>query len=101
MTKEIVTKLIDEINELTGNAVAKKQEAAKLNFPKLVEIIKSAAKLGNSECTVSISQMNEFDNKLLQDEGFRVSLVDKPRNYNDAIAQYNPNYPNKEWVIKW
>ena len=35
-----MTKIIDEVREITAAAVAKGNDAAKLNFPKLIEKIK-------------------------------------------------------------
>lgn len=94
---------INEVKQITADAVVKKQDAAKLNFPKIMEIIKAAAVRGESNCTVSTVQMNEYDRNLLEEEGFSVSLVDKPKDYKDAIRQiqWNPNLDSKEWIIKW
>jgi hypothetical protein len=95
------TKIINEVKEITANAVAKKQDAAKLNFPKIIEEIKYAAALGDSQVTVSESRMNEYDKDLLQKEGFSVSLIDEPKSkwsYNDFMQSA---YPKKVWQIRW
>lgn len=43
-------KIIDEVREITAQVVAKKQDAAKLNYPKVVDKIKAQASFGFSEC---------------------------------------------------
>jgi len=95
-------KVIDEIKEITANAMAKKQDAAKLNFPKIIEKIKKAAETGESFCKISTHEMNEYDKYLLVAEGFSVSLIDRQNKYGDqySLAQLLPQ-SDKEWVIKW
>lgn len=93
-------KIIEEVKEITAAAVAKKQDAAKLNYPKLIEQIKRSAALGQSECRIDESQMNQYDRELLQKEGFTVSLIDR-LNYEDFIKLPGHFIPGKEWVIKW
>ena len=104
MQTETKTRVIDEIKEITATNVAKKQNAAKLNFPNLVVIIKKAAGLGESECIVPESQMNEYDRALLVTEGFRVCLIDRPKSrYEDyrmrGIGQGLGG--DKVWQISW
>lgn len=97
-----MSKIIDEVREITANEVAKKQDAAKLNFPKIVEQIKAAAALGQSELRLSTHEINEYDKKLLQGEGFSVNLIDREINYKDQLSQYNPDIkPQKQWKITW
>lgn len=93
-------KVIDEIKEITAKEVAKKQDAAKLNYPKIISEIKAAAKLGKSECRIDAQKMNEYDRNLLQTDGFTVHLVDKPeKDHYKLMTNYNISL--KEWVIKW
>ena len=95
-------KVIDEIKEITAVAVSKKQDAAKLNFPKIMEHIKAAAANGHSECRIDSLQMNEYDRRLLQEEGFNVSLVDKARgDYEEHYILLGQFISSKEWVIRW
>lgn len=97
------TKFIQEIREMTGNAVAKKQDEAVLNYPKIQDKIKNAASLGESEVRVSTTQMNEYDKALLEKEGFDVDLVSAEKNpYNalDYKSQFGSRY-DKEWRIRW
>lgn len=83
----------------------KKQQAAVLNYPTIIEKIKAAAGRGDSEVQLSESLINEFDKKLLEADGFNVKLIDKPKerfdpqDYKRQIQQYNPD--TKIWVIKW
>lgn len=95
-----MSKIIDEIKEITATVVAKKQDAAVLNYPKIISQIKSAAELGQSECKIDESRMNEYDRNLLQADGFIVHLVDK-RNKDDYKAFSQFGVSSKEWVIKW
>lgn len=98
-----MSKIIDEVKEITANQVAKKQDAAKLNFPNIIEKIKAQAALGNSICLISTSDMNEYDKSLLVSEGFRVSLIDQPKDRYDAYnarAQYIPKN-DKIWQVTW
>lgn len=102
MQPETATRVIDEIKEITATNVAKKQDAAKLNFPSLIVIIKKAAALGESSCTVSENQMNEYDKHLLVSEGFRVNLIDRPKNKYEEyknIGQFLTS--DKVWQISW
>jgi len=95
-----MSKVIDEIKEITAKVVAKKQDAAKLNYPKIIEKIKAAAALGFSECKIDESEMNEYDRTLLQTDGFRVYLSDKENKDNyKAFSQFG--ICSKEWVIMW
>lgn len=93
--------LLKEASQLTADAVARKQDAAKLNYPNLAERIKEAAATGASECIVPLSMMGEYDKKLLQDEGFSVSLQDVYHDPQDYKAQYFDKKRQKEWVIRW
>ena len=98
-----MSKIIDEVKELTESAVSKKQDAAKLNFPTIIEKIKTRAAVGESICLISTDDMNEYDRALLQAEGFRCSLIDKPKSRQDAynaLAQYVPKN-DKVWEVKW
>lgn len=92
---------IDEIRSITANAVAKKQDAAKMNYPKLLEKIRSAAQMGESSCRLSLNQMNEYDKALLEKEGYRVILANIE--HNDYKRKYLDNVlnPSKEWKINW
>lgn len=94
-------KVIDEIKEITAVAVSKKQDAAKLNFPKIMEHIKAAAANGHSECRIDSLQMNEYDRRLLQEEGFTVTLVDKTFDRHDDYKLLSQFISSKEWVIRW
>lgn len=95
-------KIIDEVREITSRAVSKKQDAAKLNYPHLIEKIKTSAQSGESFCYIGISSMNEFDKKLLEQDGFVVSLIDLDiKDYERSLAQYIPSTPKKQWKIKW
>ena len=96
-------KIIEEIKEITASAVAKKQDAAKLNYPKIIEQIKKAASLGESECHIDEYQMNQYDRFLLQQEGFIVHLVDKQNSdkYEDFYKKSGMFISKKEWVIRW
>ena len=94
-------KVIDEIKEITAVAVYKKQDAAKLNFPKIMEHIKAAAANGHSECRIDSFHMNEYDKRLLQEEGFTVTLVDKKFDRQDDYKLLSQFISSKEWVIRW
>ncbi len=96
-----MSKIIEEVRQITGNQVAKKQDVAKLNFPKIIEKVKAAANTGASKCTFPQTEINEYDKKLLVAEGFNVSLIDAPRTYGyDSIAQYRPQ-EDKIWEVRW
>jgi len=90
-------KIIDEIREITALVVSKKQNAAVLNYPKIISQIRSAAESGLSECKIDSAKMNEYDRSLLQTDGFTVRLVDKES--KDRYQQFDA--PKKEWVIRW
>lgn len=94
-------KIIDEVKELTAVAVSKKQDAAKLNYTKIISQVKLAAERGESECRIDSTQMNEYDRQLLQKDGFSVNLVDKPYQNRDDFYKIAQFISSKEWVIKW
>lgn len=97
-----MSKFIDEIRSLTGDAVSKKQDAAKLNYPKIQEDIKSAAARGESEIRIPISRMNEYDRAILVTDGFTVSLVSvEPLPYRDDYKAQYFSKNDKEWIIRW
>lgn len=97
-----MTKVIDEIREITAKEVAKKQDAAKLNYPKIIEKIKAAANRGFSQCLLEAHEMNEYNRKLLQQEGFSSQLIDKlNKNEYSGAFRFDLNITSKEWVIKW
>lgn len=101
MTTDTQVKIINEIKQITETAMAKKQDAARLNFPNIIAKIKRVAETGESFCKISTSEMNEYDRALLVTEGFSVQLIDRKRdNYESSLAQYIPQ-SDKEWVIKW
>lgn len=101
MISEVAVKFIDKVRTITGDAVSKKQDAAKLNFPKIQEDIMVAADRGESEIRISTSRMNEYDKALLVKEGFSVSLVNIERSpyendYKSQLSKYD-----KEWLVRW
>lgn len=97
----VFKKVIDEVRAITEEQVAKKQDAAKMNFPNIIEKIKTAASMGETFCIVQTNQMNVYDKALLIAEGFGVSLVDKKITRYDLAAQFNPLAELKEWRIAW
>ena len=105
VTTEIKLSLLQEVRKATQDEVAKKNDAAKLNFPKIVEKIKEAASEGFSKAIISVTEMNEYDKKLLVSEGFTVNLRDIAKDYSHPIQfmQQRTDYsaPTKEWVISW
>jgi hypothetical protein len=93
--------ILKEIQGITSEQCVKKQDKARMNFPALIEKIKSAANNGDSSIIISTYEMNEFDKKLLEDEGFKVYLIDRPRSRYDGLLQYDPSDNKKSWEIKW
>lgn len=92
-------KIIDEIKQITADQVAKKQDAAKINYPKIIDKIKAQAAIGQSTCKLSIHEMNEYDKKLLENDGFSVRLTEEMSNSKyDFIPQ---KIPIKIWQISW
>ena len=101
-----VQSTISEIREITGNAVAKKQDAAKLNFPKIIEKIRFAAERGESEIYLSERECNEYDKELLTKEGFSVWYTTMPKyqwanDYDYLKQQYLDGKGQKGWKISW
>lgn len=91
-------KIIDEIRNITAEQVAKKQDDAKLNYPKIIEKIKIAANRGESFALINDNEMNEYDMKLLQKDGFTVYLTDEPKiKYKSDYFQSN----RKVWRVSW
>lgn len=93
-------KLIDEVKEITANEIAKKQDAAKLNFPKIIKEIKAQAALGSSSCIIPIYDMNEYDKKLLEQEGFFVYMEEKEKTGFEKY-DYVKQQPIRVWKITW
>ena len=95
-----MTRIIDEVKALTAEQVAKKQDAAKLNFPKIVDQIRKQAAKGESQCYITLHEMNEFDKKLLEQEGFKVYLEEKPYKF-DKLDYLPKRELLKFWKIMW
>lgn len=91
--------IIAEVQAITADQVAKKQDTAKINFPKIIDKIKAQAALGNSEAILNVSEMNEYDKNLLEAEGFVVRLREREKVY-DPLPQYQ-KFQSKEWRITW
>lgn len=103
MDNVIHLKIVDQIREITAEAVAKKQDAARLNFPKIIERAKAAAARGDSHVLIPVSEMNEHDVKLLAVENIKAVLIDRPqKRYDpyDMIRQYIPQ-DDKVWKVSW
>lgn len=103
---QVFKNFIDEVKHITGEAVAQKQESAKLNFPKIKELILAAAQRGESEVRVSTYIMNEYDKELLTKECFTVHLVDRERPPSEDAKNLYAEYAglkrvDKEWLIRW
>lgn len=98
-----MTKIIEEIREITAQEVAKKQDAAKLNYPKIIEKIKAAAKRGLSECYLEEREINEYDRKMLEQDGFTSRLIDRSDTDDYKSSSYFrlSGLTGKVWVIKW
>lgn len=94
-------KEIEKIRKIRDEQVAKKQDSARLNFPKILEKIESQARLGFSELELNVSEINEYDKKLLEEEGFRVHLGDIPKSSYEALDFYRKFGPTKKWIIRW
>lgn len=94
--------ILEEVKQITAEQVSKKQDAAKLNYPKIIEKIKTAAAKGFSECIFSLSEINEYDKTLLQNDRFIVNLIDIPKdNYylqSNAVGQ---QIFDKQWQVCW
>lgn len=99
----IFERVIDEVRSITAEEVAKKQDAAKLNFPNIIEKIKVAAKRGESECILPLPDMNEYDKKLLEQDGFIVYLQDRKPSLYEMQQHYSHLNTRlyKEWRITW
>ena len=94
-------KILEEVKAITSDAVAKKQDAAKTNMPKLISQIKGAAALGKTSCEFMEHDINEWSRKLLQDEGFSVNTTSRKRLLDDYKAQYFENKLETIWVVSW
>lgn len=96
-----MTKILEEVREISSNAIAKKQDAAKNKMPDLIKQIKGAAALGKTSCEFPEYAMDEYSKELLQKEGFRVYATTKENN-NDYLGGYT--YKSKFsniWVVSW
>ncbi len=104
MMTTVSTKIIEEIREIRDLEIAKMQETAKNNFPKILEMIKVLAKQGKSEMELPESQLDQFDRENLIKEGFIVTHLEI-YNRDDYGMQYeyykSLNKTRKVWVIKW
>jgi hypothetical protein len=104
MSDIVIVKIIDEVREITAEQVAKKQDAARLNFTKIIEKIKTQASIGNSSCVLPEHEINEYDKKLLTQEGFVVRLIDEPigkYDYQRGISRDCTGVIKKIWQITW
>jgi len=95
-----MTKILDEVRAISSDAIAKKQDSAKVNLPQLIEDIKKAAALGKTECIFRQHEIDQYAKKLLEAEGFRVySTTRAPLSY-DKLS-YLPKEPEPVWQVTW
>jgi len=103
MDNVIHLKIVDQLREITAEAVAKKQDAARLNFPKIIERAKAAAARGDSHVLIPVSEMNEHDARILAAENINAVLIDRPierYDRSDSLRQYIPQ-DDKVWKVSW
>lgn len=91
--------IIGQIRKITANAVAKKQDAAKLNYPKIIERITNAATRGESFLFLRESECGEYDKQLLEKDGFKVWYTDMPQSKYDKMQYLQRE--EKGWRISW
>jgi hypothetical protein len=95
-----MTKILEEVKQLSADALAKKQETAKNNYPKLLEQIKSAAKLGKTSCDFMEYEIDECSKRLLQADGFRVWATTKLPEDKFGYDLYNTK-PKSIFQVSW
>lgn len=94
-----MTKILEEVRQISSDAVAKKQDSAKNKLPKLIQQIKGAATLGKTQCEFVEYEIDEYSKKLLELEGFRVYATTETRkDYKDYLPSQRFN---TIWVVSW
>ena len=94
--------IISEVKVITANKVAEKQKEEQIKFPKIIELIKETANLGSSRRQFRLSEFGEYTKKLLEYEGFKVSLENEEYNYApSALQSYGRGIDNRVWIVSW
>jgi hypothetical protein len=97
-----MTKILEEVRAISSEAIAKKQDSAKNNYPKLIEQIKKAAQLGKTQCEFSEYEIDQYAKKLLEVEGFCVWATTRSPNEMEKYM-FNGTTSNSKsiWVVRW
>lgn len=96
-------KILDEVRQISSDAMAKKQDAAKNKMPDLLKQIKGAASLGKTECEFEEYAIDLYSKKLLEAEGFSVWATTKTYDPSDykAYAQNMFGKSRSIWRVSW
>lgn len=93
-----MSKILNDVRAISSAKVAEKQEAAKNNYPKLIEKIKTAASFGNTNCELRENEVDQYSKRLLEQDGFSVYATTKREN-----SKYDFGFRTEVivWVISW
>lgn len=96
----VTTKILEEVRQLSSDAIAKKQDSAKNKYPNLLEQIKGAAQLGKTTCEFEEYQIDQYSKKLLEADGFNVWATTKERDDLFSYNAYNDKLKSI-WKVSW
>jgi len=96
-----MSKIIDEVREISSQKKAEKQKNSEQNYPQLIEEIKRAAGRGETRCEFGESKIDQYSKKLLEADGFSVYATTKTVKPDyKSLAQYLPEN-DSIWVVSW
>lgn len=99
----VYNSIIDEVRAITATKVAELQLEEDLKFPEIIKKIKDAATLGNSKRIFSLSEFGDYTKKLLEKEGFKVSLENREYDYHSSALNSLSSIraDDKIWAVRW
>lgn len=94
--------IISEVRAITANKIAELQLEEEIKFPSIIQKIKENAGYGKSRRTFNLSDFGEHTKKLLEAEGFKVSLEKVEYDRNIAMLNsYRNSLGDKVWAVSW
>jgi hypothetical protein len=95
-------KILDEVRQISSKKIAEKKTASENSYPKLIEKIKIAAGRGETECEFNESDVDQYSQRLLEQDGFTVFATSRQRRINDFKDYLGQQQHNVSvWIVRW
>ena len=93
------TNILEEVRAISSKKIAEKQKSSELNYPKIIEKIKKEASYGVTSCTFQENEIDQYTQRLLQNDGFTVYVTSQNKKYN--YKSYLDDMTVTVWIVKW